>query len=65
MSLQDITNDQLHALSFASAGEQARALAEGRVSAVALLEHLLARIDRFDGAINAVPVRDDERARAA
>ncbi len=65
MSLQDITNDQLQALSFASAGEQARALAEGRVSAVALLEHLLARIDRFDGALNAVPVRDDERARAA
>lgn len=57
--------DPLDALTFASATEQARALAEGRVSAVALLEHSLARIDRFDGALNAVVVRDDERARAA
>ncbi|MEM5315987.1 amidase [Paraburkholderia sp. JHI869] len=58
------TASALDALTFASAGEQARALAEGRVSATALLEHSLARIDRFDGAINAVVVHDDDRARA-
>ncbi|RAR62601.1 amidase [Paraburkholderia unamae] len=58
------TANALDALSFASAAEQALALAEGRVSALALLEHSLARIDRFDGAINAVVVRDDARARA-
>ncbi len=58
------TASVLDALTFASASEQARALSEGRVSALELLEHSLARIDRFDGAINAVVVRDDERARA-
>jgi amidase len=56
---------ELDALTFASAREQARALAEGRVSALALLEHSLARIERFDRALNAVVVRDDGRARLA
>jgi amidase len=51
-------------LTFASARDQALALAEGRVSAIDLLEHSLARIERFDRDINAVVVRDFERARA-
>ncbi|MFT4510521.1 amidase [Caballeronia sp. 15711] len=49
----------------ASARDRAQALAEGRVTALDLLEHSLARIERFNRAINAVVVRDDERARAA
>jgi len=65
MSTSQLKNPLLDTLVFASAREQARALAEGRVSAIELLEHSLARIDRHDGALNAVPVRDDERARAA
>ncbi|SEB23581.1 amidase [Variovorax sp. YR216] len=56
---------QIAALSFAGARAQAEALAEGRVRAVELLEHALARIDRFDGELRAIAVRDDERARAA
>ncbi|WP_083654800.1 amidase [Burkholderia sp. SRS-W-2-2016] len=55
----------LDTLTFASAREQARALANGRVSAVDLLEHLLARINHFDGALNALAVRDVEGARRA
>ncbi|MDM0119050.1 amidase [Variovorax arabinosiphilus] len=55
----------LDSLTFASARAQAEALAAGRVTAVELLEHVLARIDRFDRAINAVVVRNDEAARAA
>lgn len=55
----------LDALTFASAREQAQALAEGRVSAVDLLEHSLARIARFDEALNAVVAHDHEAARAA
>jgi amidase len=63
--LDQSRSDVLDALTFASAREQARALAEGRVSAVDLLEHSLARIARFDGELNAVVARDDESARAA
>ncbi|MGF6573585.1 amidase [Paraburkholderia sp. GAS333] len=55
----------LDALTFASAREQAAALAEGRVSAVELLEHTIARITRFDGELNAVVARDFDTARAA
>ena len=35
----------------------------GRIGAQELLEHYLARIEAYDGAINAVVVRDFERAR--
>jgi len=63
--LQGTRAAELDALSFAGAGAQAQALAEGRVSAVELLEHTLARIERFDPALRAIAVRDDERARAA
>ncbi|MDE1180851.1 amidase [Paraburkholderia sp.] len=57
--------DTLAALVFAGAKEQAQALADGRVSAIDLLEQTLARIDRFDAALNAIAVRDDDRARQA
>ncbi|MBD5633333.1 MAG: amidase, partial [Candidatus Eremiobacteraeota bacterium] len=40
-------------------------LAARRVSAVELTEHAIARIERFDGKLNAVVVRDFERARVA
>lgn len=55
----------LESLVFASAREQAQALADGRVSSLELLEQSLARIDRLDPRLNAVIVRDDERARSA
>jgi amidase len=63
--LDDPKSNVLNALTFASAKEQAAALAEGRVSAVELLEHTLARIARFDGELNAVVARDFDTARAA
>ena len=59
------TPEVLDALAFAGARAQAQALAEGRVSAVALLEQALQRIARFDGELNALPVLDAERARSA
>jgi amidase len=65
MTTHDLTPSLLNSLTHASARAQARALADGRVSAVELLEHALARIERFDGALNAVVVRDDQSARAA
>ncbi|MGF6985459.1 amidase [Paraburkholderia atlantica] len=63
--LNESTSAVLDALTFASAKEQAQALAAKRVSAVDLLEHSLTRIARFDGALNAVVARDDEQARTA
>ncbi len=50
---------------FATAGELADALAGRRVSAVELFEAAVGRIERLDGAINAVVVRDFDRAREA
>jgi amidase len=52
-------------LEFRTAGEQAAALAARQVSAVELTELALARIEKFDGRLNAVPVKDYDRARAA
>src|SRR5471032_647432 len=40
-------------------------LAAGRVSAGEILERAIARIETFDGRLNAVVVRDYERARKA
>lgn len=57
--------EALDALSFAGAREQARALADGRVTAIDLLEHTLARIARFNPAINAVVHIDADAARTA
>jgi amidase len=48
--------------SFANATELSDALARKQVSAVELAEHAIARIERHDGKINAVCVRDFERA---
>lgn len=50
---------------YASAAEQAAALAGGEISAQALLDATLQRIDRFEPTLNALAVRDETRARAA
>ncbi len=52
-------------LNYRSARELAAALEAREFSAVELLEHTIARIERHDDAVNAVPVRDFERARVA
>jgi amidase len=49
----------------AGAGEMAAALADRTVSAVELFEAAVARIEALDGPINAVVVRDFDRARDA
>ncbi len=51
-------------LHFLPATELTRMLAAGEVSSVELLDHFLDRIDRLDGALNAVVALDAERARA-
>ncbi|MBV9569434.1 MAG: amidase [Hyphomicrobiales bacterium] len=48
-----------------SAKDQIGALVERKISALELLDHAIKRIDRFDASINAVVVRDFERAREA
>ncbi len=48
---------------FESAASLVRAIAEGRLSAVELLESTFARIDRHNGAINAVVARNGAMAR--
>jgi len=48
--------------SFATATELSDALARKKVSAVELAEHAIARIERHDGKINAICVRDFDRA---
>jgi amidase len=50
--------------SYQSARELAAALRTRQISAVELLDQTIARIVAYDGAINAVVVRDFERARA-
>lgn len=55
----------LTAYAFAPAHQQAQALAQGQFTAVALLEHTLARIAQFNPALNAIVARDDHAARAA
>ncbi|HEY1929922.1 MAG TPA: amidase family protein [Caulobacteraceae bacterium] len=50
---------------WASAGEQVAALAAGKVSSLELTDAAINRIERLDGPVNAVVVRDFERARAA
>ncbi len=48
-----------------SATEQVRALTQGGISATELLDHTIKRIEHFDSRINAVVVRDFDRAREA
>jgi amidase len=50
---------------FKTAGQQVGALRAREVSAVELLDHAIARIEALDGSLNAVVVRDYQRARAA
>ena len=51
--------------SYRTAGELVADLAARRVSAVELLDQAIARIERLDKSINAVVVRDFDRARQA
>lgn len=53
----------MHDPHFLSATDLAAAVRERRISAEALLQHFLDRVERLDPAINAVVVRDFERAR--
>ena len=50
---------------YRTAGEQVADLANRRVSAVELLDQAIARIEALDKSINAVVVRDFDRARRA
>jgi amidase len=50
---------------YRSAGDLVAALRERRVSALELADRAITRIEALDSRINAVPVRDFERARAA
>ena len=52
-------------LAYCTAQEVAGELAQKRVSAVELVDAAIARIEALDGKINAVVVRDFERARTA
>jgi len=50
---------------FASAADLARAVRDRRIGCLELLDRMIARVERLDGALNAVVVRDFERARQA
>ena len=64
MKLLAMTTDtHPHDLIAAGAGACARAVGEARISALELCEAAIARIEEQDDAINAVVVRDFERAR--
>ena len=53
------------ALNFATTKELTAALIGKKISALELADHFVARIEALDGKLNAVVVRDFERARAA
>ena len=50
-------------LAFASATDLAGRLRRREIGALELLEHYIARVEALDGQINAVVVRDFDRAR--
>ncbi len=52
-------------LGFKPAVELTRMIRDKTISSVELTRYFIARIERFDGAINAVVVRDFDRALAA
>jgi len=52
-------------IAFSGATELAAAIGSGQVSSVELTDHYIARIERYDGELNAVVVRDFDRAREA
>jgi amidase len=54
-----------YALNFGTTKELSAALAAKKISAFELTDHFIARIEALDGKLNAVVVRDFERARAA
>lgn len=51
-------------IAFSSAAALAAKLRSGRISALELLDHYIARVEKHDDALNAVVARDFERARA-
>ena len=51
-------------IAFSSAAALAAKLRAGKISALELLDHYIARVEKHDAALNAVVVRDFERARA-
>ena len=53
------------AIEFSSAGDLAQQIRSGAIRAQELTEFYIERIERFDPDLNAVVVRDFERARAA
>src|ERR1700677_5177470 len=65
MSLREVSAGVGSELFYLKASELRTLLGERRVSAVELLEHSIARIEKLDRSINAIVVRDFERARAA
>ncbi len=50
-------------IAFSSAAAQAAKLRSGKISSLELLDHYIARVERHDPALNAVVVRDFDRAR--
>ena len=50
---------------FQSASELTQQLRDGKVSSLELVDYFIARIEKYDTEINAVVVRDFERARLA
>ncbi len=52
-------------LTYATAGELARKIRNKELGSLELTDHFIARIERIDAELNAVVVRDFERARAA
>ncbi len=50
-------------IAFSSATALAAKLRSGKISALELLDHYIARVEKHDGALNSVVVRDFERAR--
>lgn len=67
MAAQKIALEEIAASEwdYRSAGDLVAALRKRRVSALELIDYAIARIEALDSRINAVPVRDFERARAA
>ncbi|MFP6706226.1 MAG: amidase family protein [Alphaproteobacteria bacterium] len=52
-------------LAIESAGTLAGEIRDGQISSRELADYYIARIERFDGPLNAVPVRDFDHARVA
>ncbi|MBT7287212.1 MAG: amidase, partial [Rhodospirillaceae bacterium] len=52
-------------LAFESAGALAQKIRDKEISARELTDYYIDRIERLDGPVNAVPVRDFDRARGA